>query len=88
MADVNQLKLNQLVTNGRLLSLDVITANTGIDFSLATYLRLQEACHVSRTPLTPGRDSDGSALSLDNFFRRFKKGSKQIRKIMMAEKGS
>ena len=86
MADVNQLKLNQLVTNGRLLSLDVITANTGIDFSLATYLRLQEACHVSRTPLTPGRDSDGSAISLDNFFMRFKKGSKQIRKIMMAEK--
>ena len=86
MADIIHVKLNQLVTNGRLLSLDVITANTGIDFSLATYLRLQEACHASRSPLTPGRDSDGSAISLDNFFRRFKKGSKQIRKIMMAEK--
>ena len=38
MADLNHVKLNQLVINGRLLSLDDITANTGIDFSLATYL--------------------------------------------------
>ena len=46
------------------------------------YLRLQEAFHASRPLITPGRDSDGSGVALENFFRRFKKGSEPIRKIM------
>ena len=37
------IKIEQIAVNGRLLSLDEIVANTGIEFSLATYLRLQEA---------------------------------------------
>ena len=78
--------MNQIAHNGRLLSLDDIVANTGIEFSLATYLRLQEAFHASRPLITPSRDSDGSGVALENFFRRFKKGSKPIRKIMSTVK--
>ena len=50
------------------------------------YLRLKEAFHASRPLITPGRDSDGSRVALENFFRRFKKGSKPIRKIMSTVK--
>ena len=64
-----------------------MTVVPGIEFSLATYLRLQEAFHASRPLITPGRDSDGSGVAaLENFFRRFKKGSKPIRKIMSTVK--
>ena len=86
IADLNKIKMNQIAHNGRLLSLDDIVANTGIEFSLATYLRLQEAFHASRPLITPSRDSDGSGVALENFFRRFKKGSKPIRKIMSTVK--
>ena len=37
IADLNKIKMNQIAHNGRLLSLDDIVANTGIEFSLATY---------------------------------------------------
>ena len=78
MTSVARIKINQLAANGRLLSLDEIVDNTGVNFSLATYLRLQEAFFEARTLFGLGRITDGSSISVENFFRRFKKGLKQI----------
>ena len=82
MTAVARIQINQLAPNGRLLSLDEIEDNTGIIFSLATYLRLQEAFFEARKLFGPGRITDGSSISVENFFRRFKKGSKQIRLVL------
>ena len=76
------IKINEISHGGRLLSLDEISLNTGMAFSLATYLRLQESFFASRKLLVRPNNSDGSSLSLSDFFSRFKKGSKNIRKIL------
>ena len=79
---INKVTISDVFTGGRLLSLDEISLNTGLDFNLATYLRLQECFFVSRANLRAPTKSDGSSLSVAEFFNRFKKGSKPIRKIL------
>ena len=64
-------------------SLDEISLNTGLAFNLVTYLRLQEAFFASRHTFGGPNNSDGSSLSVSEFFNRFKKGSKTIRKILI-----
>ena len=54
MTSVACIKINQLAANGRLLSLDEIVDNTGVNFSLATYLRLQEAFFRGSETFWPG----------------------------------
>ena len=83
---LSTIKIEQIALNGRLLSLDEIVANTGIEFSLATYLRLQEAFFTTRQLFVPTRISDGSATSVENFLKQFKKGSKSIRRILTYKK--
>ena len=51
-----------------------ISLKTGMAISLATYLRLQESFFASRKLLVRPTNSDGSSLSLSDFFSRFKKG--------------
>ena len=76
---VCQLRIDQIALNGRLLSIDEITANTGLHINLLFYLRLQTAFHTSAYSRTNGDNGDGSSISLQNFLKRFRKGSKQIR---------
>ena len=76
------IKINEISHGGRLLSLDEISLNTGMAISLATYLKLQKSFFASRKLLVRPTNSDGSSFSLSDFFSRFKKGSKNIRKIL------
>ena len=85
---LNNVKIGDIAGDGRLFSLDVIVANTGLEINLATYLRLQEAFFVSRNLFNGGPttgSSTGSA-TVSEFFNRFKKGSKQIRKCISSER--
>ena len=75
-------RLDQVANNGRLLSLDEITANTGINVNLVFYLRLQTAYYTAGNARNNTANGDGSSLTLSNFFKRFRKGSKQIRNIL------
>ena len=68
------IKINEISQGGRLLSLDEISLKTGMAISLATYLRLQESFFASHKLLVRPTNSDGSSLSLSDFFSRFKKG--------------
>ena len=63
-----------------------MVANTGIEFSLASYLRLQEAFFSTRHIFAPARPSDGTATLVNNFLKQFKKGSKPIRNILLGKK--
>ena len=79
---INKIVISDVSTGGRLLSLDEISLNTGLDFNLATYLRLQECFFNSRAAFRATNNSDGSSLSVTEFFNRFKRGSRPIRKIL------
>ena len=88
MLKILNVKIGDIAGEGRLFSLDVIVANTGLEINLATYLRLQEAFFVSRN-LFNGGPTTGSATgsaTVSEFFNRFKKGSKQIRKCISSER--
>ena len=76
------IRLDQVANNSRLLSLDEITANTGINVNLVFYLRLQTAYYTAGNARNNATNGDGSSLTLSNFFKRFRKGSKQIRNIL------
>ena len=79
---INKVTISNVSTGGQLLSLDEILLNTGLDFNLATYLRLQESFFASRAAFRAPNNSDGSSLSVSEFFKGFKKGSKAIRKVL------
>ena len=83
---LNSIRIDQIATRGHLFSLDVMVANTGIEFSLASYLRLQEAFFSTRHIFAPARLSDGTATLINNFLKQFKKGSKPIRNILLGKK--
>ena len=80
------LKVNDISLEGRLVSLDEISTNTGLEFNLVTYLRLQEALFTSRNQYVDNRVTDGSSKSVTEFINRFKKGSKTIRKILCTDR--
>ena len=80
------LKVNDISLEGRLVSLDKISTNTGLEFNLVTYLRLQEALFTSRNQYVDNRVTDGSSKSVTEFINRFKKGSKTIRKILCTDR--
>ena len=67
---VCQLRIDQIAFNGRLLSIDEITANTGLHINLLFYLRLQTAFHTSAYSRTNGANGDGSSISLQNFLKK------------------
>ena len=79
---INKVTISDVSTGGRLLSLDEISLNTGLDFNLATYLRLQESFFTSRAVFRAPINSECSSLSVSEFFNRFKKGTKSIRKVL------
>ena len=85
---VSQISLEQISENGRLLSLDNIAANTGLNINLVLYLRLQAALHTAATITGNNRVTDGSKTSLSNFLKRFKKGSRQIRDTISSHRTS
>ena len=80
--------LDSISSNGRLLSLDEISANTGLNLNLMSYLRLQTAFHTTRKQWGGNRYSDGSAITIENFLTRFRKGSRPIRNILSGKKNS
>ena len=61
---VCKISIENISQNNRLLSIDEITANTGINLNLLLYLRLQTAFHTSQNMRRADRASDGSAISL------------------------
>ena len=79
---INKVTISDVSTGGRLLSLDEISLNTGLDFNLATYLRLQESFFPSRAVFRAPINSECGSLSVSEFFNRFKKGTKSIRKVI------
>ena len=89
--DISQLCrvcLDNISSNGRLLSLDEISANTGLNLNLMSYLRLQTAFHTTRKQWRGNRYCDGSATTIENFLTRFRKGSRPIRNILSRKKNS
>ena len=85
---LSKIKLEQILQNGRLASLDNIITNTGIHINLILYLRLQAALYTAGNILGENRATDGSKTSLSNFLKRFKKGSKQIREVITGSRTS
>ena len=55
---IKKVTVSDVSIGGRLLSLDEISLNTGLDFNLATYLRLQEAFFPSRGAFRGPNNSD------------------------------
>ena len=82
LSSVWSISIDQIASNNRLLSLDEITANTRVNFNLISYLRLQSALHSLQNRTFNNRPTDGSSISVSNFFKRFRKGSRQIRSIL------
>ena len=82
LSSVCTISMDQIANNNRLLSLDEITANTRVNFNLICYLRLQSALHSLQNRTFNNRPTDGSSISLSNFFKRFRKGSRLIRNIL------
>ena len=83
---ISKITILDIGIGNRLLSLDEISLNTGLDLNLVTYLRLQEAFFASRKLFDKQRPNDGTSVSVNEFFARFKKGSKQIRKILCSDR--
>ena len=83
---VCKISIENISQNNRLLSIDEITANTGINLNLLLYLRLQTAFHTSQNMRRADRVSDGSAISLLSFFKRFRKGSRTVRNVLSSQR--
>ena len=83
---VCKISIENISQNNRLLSIDEITANTGINLNLILYLRLQTAFHTSQNMRRADRASDGSAISLLAFFKRFRKGSRTIQNVLSGQR--
>ena len=83
---ISKIKVSDIATDNRLLSLDDISLNTGLPINLVTYLRLQEAFFASSKLFNEPRSNNGSSLSVNEFFVRFRKGSKQIRNILCLDR--
>ena len=66
---VCQLRIDQIAFNGRLLSIDEITANTGLHINLLFYLRLHTAFHTSAYS-TAGALKNGTRHDFFCLFRR------------------
>ena len=69
---LSKIKLEQILQNGRLASLDNIITNTGIHINLILYLRLQAALYTAGNILGENRATDGSKTSLSNFLKKLK----------------
>jgi hypothetical protein len=79
LAIISKLKFSDLLSNGRLKPLAVLNLETGASLSFVTYIRLSGI--VSRA-LTLFVKNGQKSITLFNFFSGFKKGSKNLRKIL------
>ena len=77
---LNNVKIGDIAGDGRLFSLDVIVANTGLEINLTTYLRLQEAFFVSRNLFNGGPTTGAStgSATISEFFNRFKRARSKL----------
>jgi hypothetical protein len=80
--DAAKIKISELIDDNGVKSLDNMCAETGLPLTLATYLRLAGPLNFIADKIR-NRQSTG-AMTLEQFFTGFKKGSKPIRKILNA----
>jgi len=78
-----RIKFSDVFSGNNMKMLWEINRDCEINLNLLTYMRVGAACTNHVNSLPRNRISDGSALSLGNFFNSFKKGSKSIRRILM-----
>jgi hypothetical protein len=69
------------------LQLETVNVICNINLNLNTYLRLTGALSYFANNLKANRTTNGTSLSISDFFGTFKKGSKSIRSILVTKKG-
>jgi hypothetical protein len=78
---LRDLRMNNLIRNGRVVSHDLLIRTTGIDFP-AHYLNLQTACHFAIQKYSNKNGSNGTALPLNCLFQSVKRGSRRFRLVI------
>jgi hypothetical protein len=85
MESVSRLKVKDFVSNGNFRSLDEVTLDLSVEFSLLTYMRLREAIMLYVTNCNR-RVLDGSKISIEQFLRPKKGNAKRIRNVLDTDK--
>jgi hypothetical protein len=76
------MKLCDWIEGGFMKRFENILESTNIPFSIASYMRMSVIWNRSKQRFKVKDENDGTATTIEEFFRRFKKGSKKIRKIL------
>ena len=80
LLQIAKLQYSDFFNNGNFKSLDTLELDLGINFGLNTYMRIRTALHFFSTRQNAARCTE--SISLFNFLRRFKKGSRPFWKIL------
>jgi Reverse transcriptase (RNA-dependent DNA polymerase) len=76
------------VFSDRPLQLEQINNTNGTNLNLNTYMRLMGACSYFIRSLKRDRFTNGTSISIPDFFKTFKRGSKSMRRILMNKSGT
>ena len=86
MRKVAKLTFRDVFRDGNMRSLWEINTDLDLGLNLITYMRLGQACLNFFNSLKVGRNNNNSTISLWNFLKSFKKGSKQLRNILSLDR--
>jgi exonuclease III len=80
------LKFRDIYDNNGMKTLWELNRDFNLNLNLLTYMRLGAACTNYNNLMLRNRTNSGTSVSLHSFFMGFKKGSKQLRKILLTSK--
>jgi len=79
---LHTLKLNCLIENNTVVDFQTLRANTGLNFTQATYFNLVTAANFAIKKYAKKDGSNGTDQSVDWFLSQVKRGSKKFRKML------
>jgi hypothetical protein len=79
------LKMSNLIRDGRVVQFDTLLDMTNIPFSQVIYLRLVTAGNFAIQKYANKNGSNGESTTIESFIHRVKKGSKKFRKVLEAD---